>query len=62
MDFAKAFDSVTHGRLLLKLKAYGIRDKLNGWCAAFKPRRRGDVLNSSNPSVRHLTAQSSNIY
>jgi hypothetical protein len=44
LGFAKAFDSVPHGRLLVKLKAYGIRDKLNGWCAAFLLNRTQRVV------------------
>ena len=31
MDFAKAFDSVSHPRLILKLHHYGIRGQLLGW-------------------------------
>ena len=31
LDFAKAFDSVSHPRLILKLHHYGIRGKLLGW-------------------------------
>ena len=34
-DFAKAFDSVPHRRLLLKLSAYGIRGKLLSWIEHF---------------------------
>jgi len=33
IDFAKAFDKVSHKRLLLKLKAHGIDVKLNNWIA-----------------------------
>ena len=31
MDFAKAFDKVSHGRLLHKLDYYGIRGSTNKW-------------------------------
>ena len=34
-DFAKAFDSVPHGPLLLKLQAYGINGQLLNWIASF---------------------------
>jgi len=33
LDLAKAFDKVSHKRLLLKLKAHGIDGKLNNWIA-----------------------------
>ena len=31
LDFQKAFDKVPHQRLLLKLKAHGIRDSITDW-------------------------------
>ena len=34
-DFSKAFDSVPHTRLLLKLKAYGINGELLEWLESF---------------------------
>ena len=35
LDFAKAFDTVPHSRLLAKLKAYGIDGKVLNWIKAF---------------------------
>ena len=40
LDFAKAFDSVLHQRLLLKLKAYGINDSMLKWFSSFLTTRR----------------------
>jgi len=34
-DFAKAFDTVPHGRLVTKLKWYNISDKLTAWIQDF---------------------------
>ena len=34
-DFAKAFDTVPHQRLLLKLKGYGIKNEVLHWIRAF---------------------------
>jgi len=31
LDYRKAFDSVLHGRLIIKLRAYGIQGKLLSW-------------------------------
>ena len=44
LDFAKAFDSVPHKRLLGKLHAYGIRGRLLDWIAAFLLDRRQRVV------------------
>ena len=33
LDFTKAFDKVSHTRLILKLKAHGIDGKLSNWIA-----------------------------
>jgi len=33
LDFAKAFDKVSHTRLILKLRAHGIDGKLSNWIA-----------------------------
>eukprot|EP00112_Aurelia_sp_Birch-Aquarium-sp1_P026342 Seg9297.1 transcript_id=Seg9297.1/GoldUCD/mRNA.D3Y31 product="putative RNA-directed DNA polymerase from transposon X-element" protein_id=Seg9297.1/GoldUCD/D3Y31 len=35
MDFAKAFDTVPHERLLVKLKGYGIKGKVLEWIRHF---------------------------
>ena len=35
LDFAKAFDTVAHKRLLGKLESYGIDGNLYGWIQAF---------------------------
>ena len=35
VDFAKAFDTVPHNRLLKKLHAYGIRGKMLNWISEF---------------------------
>ena len=44
MDFAKAFDSVPHKRLLLKLKRVGIRGKMLNWIEGFLSSRRQRVV------------------
>ena len=35
MDFAKAFDKVSHRHLLYKLKFYGINDQITNWISSF---------------------------
>ena len=35
LDFAKAFDTVLHERLLSKLEGYGIRGHVNEWIRHF---------------------------
>ena len=44
LDFAKAFDSVPHKRLIGKLHAYGIRGRVLDWIAAFLLDRRQRVV------------------
>jgi hypothetical protein len=43
-DFEKAFDKVSHKKLLIKLYAYGIRGKLMGWIKSFLRGRRQRVV------------------
>ena len=43
-DFAKAFDSVPHARLITKLKSVGIRGDLLGWIEAFLTNRTQRVF------------------
>ena len=49
-DFAKAFDSVPHARLIVKLEAYGIKGKLLEWITAFLNKRQQRVVVNSSHS------------
>ena len=42
-DFAKAFDTVPHGRLLTKLKSYNISDQLIAWIQDFLCNRKQSI-------------------
>ena len=44
LDFAKAFDTVPHKRLLAKLKAYGFNGLVLKWIEAFLKNRRQRVV------------------
>ena len=44
VDFAKAFDTVPHQRLLLKLRHYGIQGAINNWIQAWLCFREQSVL------------------
>ena len=57
MDFAKSFDSVTHQRLLVKLKGYGIGGTLLQWIDAFlSGRRQRVVVNGSKSTWAKVTS------
>ena len=44
LDYKKAFDSVPHQRLMIKLHAYGIRGKLWKWIIAYLSNRQQQVV------------------
>ena len=44
LDFAKAFDSVPHQRLLLKLEAFGVHGSMLKWFSSFLTTRRQRVV------------------
>ena len=44
LDYAKAFDKVSHKMLLHKLESYGISWKLNAWISAFMSGRSQRVV------------------
>jgi hypothetical protein len=50
LDFAKAFDTVPHKRLLAKLKTYGLSDRLVKWIEAFLTKRQQRVIMGSHSS------------
>ena len=39
-DFSKAFDKVSHKKLIYKLTAYGVRGRMLSWVKAFLKGRR----------------------
>ena len=51
LDFAKAFDTVPHNRLLVKLKAYGIIGKLHKWIQSFLINRSQKVVINNSKST-----------
>ena len=53
LDFSKAFDSVPHKRLLLKLKGYGIQEQLLSWITDFLSDRRQRVKVNGSYSSWH---------
>jgi len=56
-DFSKAFDSVPHERLLLKLHSYGIRGGTLRWVKSFLLNRLQRVtLNGAQTSWRSVTS------
>ena len=56
-DFSKAFDSVPHARLLLKLQAYGINGQLLKWFESFLTGRRQCVkINSASSSWTQVSS------
>ena len=58
LDFSKAFDSVSHKRLLTKLKAYGISGKIHAWISAFLTNRQQNVK-INNSCSKFMRVQSS---
>jgi hypothetical protein len=50
LDFAKAFDKVSHFKLRLKLQAIGIRGKLLDWITYFLRQRKQRVVMGQNTS------------
>ncbi|XP_065663036.1 uncharacterized protein LOC136085640 [Hydra vulgaris] len=50
LDFAKAFDSIGHKKLLVKLDALGFKSKLLGWCQGFLKNRLQRVVIGDNTS------------
>ena len=57
IDFSKAFDSVPHTRLLIKLQAYGICGDLYNWlCNYLTERKQQVVLNGESCSWTTVTS------
>lgn len=55
MDYAKAFDSVPHERLLKKVQAYGIRGRVFRWIEGFlKNRKQRVAVNAHYSSWQHV--------
>ena len=54
-DISRAFDRVWHTGLLIKLKAYGIEDKLYKWFESYLSKRRRCVFVSTSKSPLEST-------
>lgn len=50
IDFAKAFDTVSHFKLLLKLRSYGIGYELHAWLTEFLSNRQQAVIINNEES------------
>ncbi len=50
LDFAKAFDKVSHSELLTKLIAYGFDEKIVAWINSFLKNRQQRVVLGDNKS------------
>ena len=44
LDFSKAFDSVPHKRLIMKMRQYGIQSDILQWCKSFLTNRQQKVV------------------
>lgn len=56
MDFAKAFDKVSHKRLGYKLDYYGINGKTHSWITSFlEDRKQQVVVNGSSSNIESVT-------
>jgi hypothetical protein len=44
LDFAKAFDTVDHEKLLFKLQSLGFESKVLDWCRCFLKNRKQRVV------------------
>ena len=57
LDFAKAFDTVPHCRLLYKLDWYGIKGKVHAWITSYLNNRiQSVVVNSTALSYVPVTS------
>ena len=57
MDFSKAFDTINHGFLLAKLKAYGFSKKaLSFMCSYLNNRRQRVKINNKFSSLKEVIA------
>lgn len=55
MDFAKAFDTVPHRRLIAKLQSYGIRGNILHWISSFLSQRtQVVVVNGEESTLGHV--------
>ena len=51
LDIAKAFDTVPHHRLIVKLQSYGVSDEILNWIKSFLANRRQRVLVAGSRSA-----------
>ena len=57
MDFAKAFDKVSHQKLLFKLRKYGIDETTCGWAESFLLNRtQRVVVDGEHSEIGHVTS------
>jgi hypothetical protein len=54
-DFEKAFDRVSHPKLMVKLKSYGITGEIAAWIENFlRKRRQGVVMGDVSSELREV--------